>query len=589
MNCQRKLESGFAVVSVMLLMALMGSMLIAYFALTQMELGATRSSMDSTRGYYAAEAGLNIRAERIRRSFLGYRRPSGTSPDEAAGTPCLPGNSGAGSFRCVEHDLESRAVTTFIKEHPQNPRRMVVPRGERFQNLAAQVYEYTIPSVAYGRSGRPEAILELEVESRLIPLFQFAAFYGKDLEILPGPSMTLAGPVHVNGDLYLNALNSLNILGQVTASGDLYRGRKALNECDRQDIRVIDAGGLPRSIPACRDVRLAVPQKDLDASRVLVDTHVERLEIPSPDTLKPQAGQPFWTHADMRIAMDLNVDPPEFSIHHPDGSKDFAATSNLRDCDVIRYSHGLRNVRENTTIRMMNVDMEGLLDCAAGSYILEEGKLLDEGSDGGLVFHFSVQGPREEGINNYGVKLYNAEELVSSNGGAPTPRGLTVVSDQAMYLQGDYNSVNKKPAAVLADTINVLSNDWDDANSTEELEERIAANTVVNAAFLAGMATTGDVAFEGPGGQDRGKYNGGLENYPRMHEDWTDRTLTYRGSFVSLNQPVHVKGLWELSSYEPPRRDWNYDTDFNDAAKLPPLTPRSVYMKQNMFVRKFDF
>ena len=100
----------------------------------------------------------------------------------------------------------------------------------------------------------------------------------------------------------------------------------------------------------------------------------------------------------------------------------------------------------------------------------------------------------------------------------------------------------------------------------------------------------GPGAAEGAGGQDQGSYNGGLENYPRFHEKWSGKTLTYRGSFVSLYEPLHVDGAWVYGGmqYKAPSRDWGYDTDFDDAANLPPLSPRFVYLKQELFVRQFE-
>ena len=68
-----------------------------------------------------------------------------------------------------------------------------------------------------------------------------------------------------------------------------------------------------------------------------------------------------------------------------------------------------------------------------------------------------------------------------------------------------------------------------------------------------------------------------------------NRTLSYLGSFVSLGVPRHVIGAWSTSGvYKPPARDWGYDTRFNDAADLPPLSPRFVYLKQDLFVRDYD-
>jgi hypothetical protein len=83
-------------------------------------------------------------------------------------------------------------------------------------------------------------------------------------------------------------------------------------------------------------------------------------------------------------------------------------------------------------------------------------------------------------------------------------------------------------------------------------------------------------------------YNGGLENYPRFYENWSGKILLYRSSFLSLNDSRHVSGTWGAQSYNPPNRYWNYDTTFNNADTLPPLTPRFVYLKQELFVRDFN-
>src|SRR5699024_79006 len=84
-------------------------------------------------------------------------------------------------------------------------------------------------------------------------------------------------------------------------------------------------------------------------------------------------------------------------------------------------------------------------------------------------------------------------------------------------------------------------------------------------------------------------YNGGLENYPRFNEKWTDKTLHYRGSFTSLGRPQHVQGKWSGTGgyYNPPIRDWDYDTRFNNVEDLPPMTPRASYLVQERFSRDF--
>ncbi len=67
-------------------------------------------------------------------------------------------------------------------------------------------------------------------------------------------------------------------------------------------------------------------------------------------------------------------------------------------------------------------------------------------------------------------------------------------------------------------------------------------------------------------------------------------TFTYNGSFVSLNIPQHGDGVWVYGNpqYYPPNRDWHYDVDFDDAANLPPMTPRFTYIRQELFARQFE-
>jgi hypothetical protein len=115
---------------------------------------------------------------------------------------------------------------------------------------------------------------------------------------------------------------------------------------------------------------------------------------------------------------------------------------------------------------------------------------------------------------------------------------------------------------------------------------RDASTTWVNAAFLGGVDNTAANA----GSQSY--YNGGLENYPRFNENWKNVSLNYQGSFVSLGTPTHVNGAWQgtgggIGIYNPPNRNWNFDAAYNNAANLPPLTPRFVYVQQVLFTEDF--
>ncbi|MBX7145198.1 MAG: hypothetical protein K1X79_12155, partial [Oligoflexia bacterium] len=501
----------------------------------------------------------------------------------------------------------------FDQQLTENNNAIEASIRELYQNLNAQEYRYTAVSIAQSNQDRTTAQLELRFKSRLVPLFQFAAFYNKDLEILPGPTMTLAGPVHTNGDLYLNTDNSnpgLAIQGQVTSAGTLWRGRKNQNLCNPNPVKIYNPTTALSLIPSCSS-RYQVTTNDLTPFNGMVQKNVSPVQVPQPEALDPTPGQVYWDHADLRLVMRMNSsNAPDttyaassIEVRNSDNSLNSGATNTLNNdatnCSgplsgrPVGNTYSFYNNREGKLIRMLDVDLLSLFNCLKRSNWFGSGKLLSDSTDGGLVVFLTVSGPQSSNAaNNYGVRVRNGSRLYSNVSGAPAIRGLTIVSDQAAYIIGNYNSTNKIPAAVLSDTTNILSQSWSDTNSWNgtsalPLTSRNASATTVNTAFLSGTDTTGNI--EGSGGQN-GAYNGGLENYPRFHENWTNINFTYRGSFVSLNKPRHQNGAWIYGSpqYTAPNRVWSYESAFNNAANLPPITPRFVYLRQELFVRDFE-
>ena len=611
-----RIERGFVLVTALLMLAVLSALLTAYYATTRIETMSSKLSKDSVGGFYAAEAGLNMRAEEIRQRFVGYNRPTGAAPTTV--TPCTGGNQGSGDFLCKTYTFPAggmtRNVITYVQEDAGNPLILTIPPGERFQGLNAQEYRYTARSFSYRGNDREEAILKLRFKSRLVPLFQFAAFYSKDLEILPGPNMTLSGPVHTNGMLFLNSDALLTVSGQVTTASDLYRGRKNDGTCRSNSVNIFDPATGRALTPSCSS-RTLLAQSQLTAWNNMIQVRVPVLTIPGPEVFDPTAGQVYWDKADLRLvlalagtnAVDTSASTTGVQVRTSSNTIDAVKTAAVNSTTLcpgsisgraVGTTNSFFNNREGRTIRMLEVDMRALLNCihnnnlfgtGVGPYNAAQKKLSDD-TEGGIVFHTSVFGPNSTAAaNSYGVRVRNAAQLQSTVGGAPVVKGISIVSDQAMYVQGNYNSTAKIPAAIMVDSLNILSANWsNDSSSTAALSSRTPTNTTINSAFVSGTDTTG--SNEGAGGFN-GAYNGGLENYPRFHENWNGSvTLTYRGSFVSLGRPRRVNGAWEYggADYTAPVRNWNYDTAFNDAAYLPPITPRFVYLRQELFVRDFE-
>lgn len=663
-------QNGIALVSVMVMAAALLALFAAYATLTRFEQKNTRFSKQSVSGFYAAEAGLNVRAEAIRAKFIGYNVPQGSSPSSA--TPCSGADTGSGDFACADYEFNGRDVTTFVTEEPGNPYLRTIPAGEKYESLYANEYRYTTRSEAKNNQGKTEAQLELRLRNRTVPLFQFAVFYNKDLEINNGATMTLAGPVHTNGSLFVSppGTTALTINGRVTVAGDLYRGRKSINTCGG-NVNVRNVSNTNKPLSSCNGSSRNGPlsQSDIDALDAAETNPANRwsgrvklgvpvIEVPSPGAFDAAGGAEYWDAADIRIVLPLNMADNQrildgsnpdgrIEIHTANGNVDAGKTSiinNSASCPgilngrVARYQE-LHDYREayqaewsaadvGSRMRVLDIDVRGLLACMHLNPSLLDGKPLNEDSDGGLLIYLTVKGPRSNLPQSfYGVRLRNGANLraAANAAGAPNPRGISVVSDQMAYIYGDYNAssanfrtspsdnVGYLPAAVMADAVTILSNSWlDSYNATTALNKpgsncnttpwRGTSNTTVNAAFLANTMTTGNA--EGAAGMDKDSgsnlesYNGGLENYPRLLEHWGQakdcinggRTLTYRGSFVSLSTPKHTQSIWRQTGnyYNAPVRNWGFDTNFRIADNLPPRSPRFVYLKQELFVRDFE-
>ncbi len=627
------MRKGFALVTALILTTVLIALLTAYFTLSLTEMRAVRTTADQTAGFYAAEAGLNLRAEMVRQRFLGYNRPSGTSPSPT--NPCQGNNLGSGDFRCVEYTVNGRRVSTYVAEDPNNPQTIRIPPGELYQNLNAQEYRYSVFSVAHARDGRPEAILEMRFKSRLVPMFQFAVFYDQDLEFNRTATMDLNGPIHTNGDLYLDAGGgaSLTIRGQTTAAGRIYRGSKS-SQVASGTVRVYDGSNL-RTVGTTGGLQEITNTNPWNG---WLRRGVDRVTVPPPEALDPpwRSNPPgeYWNLADLRVVLDLSAAVPRVEVRNPDNTPHLVNSLLASTCpNALGHTSTFYNNRERRYIQMLEVDLQGLLNCL---HLLRStlGFGLDDDTHGGLVLYLSVQGPDSNRVNSYGVRIKNARELRATVSGAPAIRGLSLITDQAMYIQGDFNAVNWKPAALIADSMNLLSNNWANQesypsgfNCPRAVAGRIsgdgksdpscrnrgqgtpngdngndisrwlpqATDTTVQAAVLSGASVT-----PSQGGQE----GGGVHNIFRFHEHWggntssccggrvryTQATFTFKGSLVSLNQPRNVNGRFFLGPpwYQPPKRNFSFDDRFNDASNLPPLSPRFVYLKQELFVRQFE-
>jgi hypothetical protein len=166
--------------------------------------------------------------------------------------------------------------------------------------------------------------------------------------------------------------------------------------------------------------------------------------------------------------------------------------------------------------------------------------------------------------------------------------GFTVASENPVYVQGDYNSSAADPfwtdptqnntphsaAAVIADAVTLLSNNWSDLNSMKN-PTSVASRPGTSTHYRMAIAGGKNMSFPQPsyGGQDLGT-DGGLHNFLRYLESWGS-TLYYNGSLVSLYYSEYATGIFKCCTtvYSPPNRQYSFDTLFLNPTNLPPATP----------------
>jgi hypothetical protein len=174
-----------------------------------------------------------------------------------------------------------------------------------------------------------------------------------------------------------------------------------------------------------------------------------------------------------------------------------------------------------------------------------------------------------------------ALKLVNGKAGNIITPGLTVAAENPVYVQGDYNAnagfpVTNVACAVIGDAVTLLSNSWNDKTSftyPHNASSRAATDTWYRFAVLSGKGR----AFPYPGGGTPVNFgsDGGTHNFMRFLESWAGHTVYYRGAMASLFYNRQAVGTFKDGSntYDPPERDFLFDTNFLQPALLPPRTP----------------
>jgi hypothetical protein len=507
-------DRGFTLMAALVMVVLVGGIATALLLASTNEAKAGDQSRTKMKATYISEAGAEDAAFQIRFALANI------SPVPTATTLTIGGSPVACAIVPIGTLRSSTDPTGLQSTHRQ------------YEIVAQNTFDKTM-----GRVIRT-------VDAQSTPIFQFLAFYNDDLEILPGPAANLQGRIHTNRDLYIGSGATLKINSEyVHAAGEMYRHRK-------------DDGSAPAGSVSVKVAGSSTFQNWGSA-------------LESNDATWAQDAQTNWNGSVKNGEMGVSVmETPAVGATDPGGYYHQNANVVVQDNQLIFMGTNVTSLlpagtlatnstydaREGTFVATTTVDMAKL---KGTPYWPPNGLLY------GLKTNNTAASPK-------GIVLKNGSEL---------PAGLTVVSNGPVYVQGDYNAKPsdpayvKKPAAIIADAVNLLSNSWNNSKGPSSGLPNASATTY-NFAMITGNQNTSG-----------GNYNGGFENLPRFHENWTGVACKIRGAFVNLWRSRIADGAWVYggNKYTAPNRDWDYDTDFNDPAKLPPFTPLAVSIIRTVY------
>ncbi len=237
------------------------------------------------------------------------------------------------------------------------------------------------------------------------------------------------------------------------------------------------------------------------------------------------------------------------------------------------------------------------------------------GWNGGLYVEVANASSNHTAVLLANGTVASGSSLVPTGASAPNSvTGLTIATNAPVYILGNYNADGtvgtagtansaqypddghtgasgdasaQTPAAIAADAITVLSNDYFGTNATTHLaptagqasgsafnsfktaNPTAAASVEIAAAMITGTNTTS------PDASSTQQYSGGVHNLPRFLENWSGKTVAIRGSLVSMYNSRIDTGSWGSSYYTPPTRSWGFDQIFANG-NFPPVCPQVI-------------
>ena len=476
-------------------------------------------------------------------------------------------------------------------------------------------------------------------------ILQYSVFYQDDLELASGSDMVINGPVSTNGSAYIGAqsgvditiTDQLSVFNQFNGANDTTSGttmrKPGASGSSTLHAPIFDPNPHDSTVPDQAAARASQVEKLSSPENFVGGVNISKALADYPDAYENTAGV---TDAN-EVYRSIIAPPPKEADGTPipedptvasrrmynragivvtvseasDGTISVnvgnAANKTAYDATVASHLDTIIPVaerrkpvfdkREGRNINMTTLDV-GALNSALASL-----STLASAYNGVVYIHDETAGTRGPGDGS-GIRLKNGATTPQLTDSNSQPKGFAVVSNNALYVQGDYNTDDftdssgsrTNPAALMGDAVTLLSDGWNDDNANGGIDVRRATpagsstTMTINSAILTGNT---------PSSASPPVNSGGVQNLVRLMEDWSGYRVSIKGSmgqlftskymnsvFKSPTQPIGVDPDGTVTNddrvyWVPDERVLDFDQDL--ARRPPSWTPTTTEFHRGDF------
>ncbi len=573
-----------ALVIVAIVTALVGVTFVATNAASRMGYRATNYIATERAADGAVEYGFGVWKQRI---FAGNGAISSTAANTSLNAP-LP----AGFQYDTAANYGPLAITaTDAYGKPSAAPVATVVSLSNYPGWQGYAYSYMVSAKVktIGQLGsQTSAGVRRRFQYVQVPIFQMMFFFNDNLEFYKHATMTVGGLVHTNSNLWASGSSS----GTLTFSGNVsYSGAYSQTNdppyastwsgwTSNAEVSPVFSNGDQSSqvsnVPVAQPLGLSLAALFTAGSgNPNIQGYQEIIQQPVAGFTDPPEIASRRMVNNAGIVLSINGTTATVTTQNGTVATPAQVTSLVA---TFTGKTTIYDQREGKSVDVANIDVSKLTPVL--------NTLSTSGGFNGVIYIVDNTPVTTSGS----TPSPNPKTIRLKNGGVLPNNGLTVASQNPVYIQGDYNTgttstpisvpanltgnptntdsptvsgYTRKPSAVMGDAVMFLSNSWNDSNSSSALATRIASNTTYNTAVMGGYMPSG---YQPASGAQYG-YSGGAGNYPRFLENWSGMACTYYGSMVELFQSQSFTGKWDTGNiYSPPFRRWNFDTNFTNNA-----------------------